>query len=164
MKDSHTDHGKNDNDVIRVLIINIGDHYFGTPIHEIQDVIQRQKTTQVPLTQNSIIGLLNLRGHIVTEVNMATALNIPSAVETERKYSIVIGQKGELYSLAIDDIGDVIDVQSSSIETIPETIDRSWINVSKGVIRLPEKLVVILNLEALITRLTQNAQDIQAIA
>lgn len=153
----------NDNeDVTRILIVSIGDHYFGTPIHEIHDVIQRQKTTPVPLTQNSIIGLLNLRGHIVTEVDMATALNIPSSENARKKYSIVIGQKGELYSLAIDDIGDVIDAQMSTIEPIPETVDRSWISLSKGVIRLPDHLIIILDLEALITKLTQNAQSIQA--
>ena len=153
----------NDNeDVTRILIVSIGDHYFGTAIHEIHNVIQRQKTTPVPLTQNSIIGLLNLRGHIVTEVDMATALNIPSSENARKKYSIVIGQKGELYSLAIDDIGDVIDAQMSTIEPIPETVDRSWISLSKGVIRLPDHLIIILDLEALITKLTQNAQSIQA--
>lgn len=164
MSDVHNDSNLTDSDVVRILIINIGDHYFGTPIHEIHDVIQRQKTTQVPLTQNSIIGLLNLRGHIVTEVSMATALNIQSSKDTVKKYSIVIGQKGELYSLAIDDIGDVIDVDTSSIEHIPETVDRSWITIATGVVRLPDKLIVILDLESLIAKLTQNAQDIKATA
>lgn len=157
---------QNDNNAIRVLIVNIGDHYFGIPIHEIHDVIQRQKTTPVPLTQNSIIGLLNLRGHIVTEIDMATALQINTRSETVRKnkYSIVIGQRGELYSLAIDDIGDVIDIQSSDVEPIPETVDRNWLTLVKGVIRLPDKLVITLDLEALVAKLTQNAQNILATA
>jgi purine-binding chemotaxis protein CheW len=146
------------NDISRILITNIGDHYFGAAIDEIHDVIQRQRTTQVPLTRPNIIGLLNLRGHIVTEIDMAKTLEIDVDLDNQKQgeYSIVISYENELYSLAFDGIGDVINIQNTAIEHLPETINRRWHSMSKGVYRLPDKLLVILDLKTIIGELTHS--------
>ena len=110
------------------LILNIGQHHFAANVSNIQDVIRSGNKTPVPLAKKSIGGLLNLRGHIVTEINVSETLGIKK--ETDTGFSIVINNNDELYSLPFDGIGDVIDVSASDIEPLPETIQRSWHQVA----------------------------------
>jgi purine-binding chemotaxis protein CheW len=129
-------------------------------IDTIHDVIRRQKTTPVPLASDNIVGLLNLRGHIVTEIDMAKTLDVPYTPELplNQQYSLVINCKGELYSLAFDSIGDVIDVRKDQIERLPETVNPRWLQVTKGVYRMPDKLIVILDLYAVVDQITSDVQ------
>jgi purine-binding chemotaxis protein CheW len=136
----------------KILVSNIGEHYFGIAIDSIQDVIKCSPTTPVPLAPDNIVGLLNLRGHIVTEIDIAKTLDIDVV---DRKqiidcFSIVINKNNEMYSLVFDDIGDVIDINVSEIEPLPFTIDKKWVSLSKGVYRLPTMLVVLLDFNLLI--------------
>lgn len=134
---------KSKEDIVRVLIVNI------------HDVIQRQKTTPVPLTKTNIVGLLNLRGHIVTEIDMVQTLGIEvnSDEPVKREYSLVVNHDAELYSLVFDDIGDVIDINGTAIERLPGTESVRWASISKGVYGLPDKLLVILDVKAIIGEL-----------
>lgn len=143
-------------DTFKILILNIGNHYFGAPIESIQDVIQRNPTTPVPLTPPNIIGLLNLRGHIVTEIDVAYTLGIHNRdwLAGNNGYSIVINRGGEMYSLVFEGIGDVVDVMDSSIERLPDTINRKWFSISRGVCRMGDKLVVLLDFNLMIDHLT----------
>ncbi len=154
-----SENGKSKDDIIRVLIVNICDHYFGAPINEIHDVIRSQKTTFVPLTKPNIVGLLNLRGHIVTEIDMVKTLGIDvdSDEPAKREYSLVVNHNGELYSLVFDNIGDVIDISSTAIERLPETVNHQWASMSRGVYGLPDKLLVILDFKAIISELTTHS-------
>ena len=156
-----TDQDSNKNDIVRTLIVNIGNHYFGAPIADIHDVIQRQATTAVPHAQHNIIGLLNLRGHIVTEIDMAKTLEISLDNQSAKpgEYSVVINHQGELYSLVFDGIGDVIDIPANALERLPETVNRRWFSMAKGVHRLPDKLLVVLDLTALVSQITGQAQS-----
>ena len=147
---------------LKALIVNIGAHYFGTIIDNIQDVIQRNPTTPVPLAPDNIIGLLNLRGHIVTEIDVARTLEIEdeSGIEAEKGYSVVINKENEMYSLVFEEVGDVVDIPYSSIEKLPDTIQKKWFTVSKGVYRMDEKLIVLLDFNLLIDHLTPDSQPL----
>ena len=140
---------------MNVLVCNIGTHYFGAIIDHIQDVIRRSPTTPVPLTSPNIVGLLNLRGHIVTEIDVAKTLGIADeSDENLDGYSVVINKDHEMYSLVFDGVGDVIDIPVSQIENLPFTIDKTWSALSHGVYRLNDKLLVILDFDLLINKLT----------
>lgn len=149
-------------DTFKTLIVNIGPHYFGAIIDNVQDVIQRNPTTAVPLAPENIIGLLNLRGHIVTEIDVARTLDLDSerTIGKEDGYSIVINRGGEMYSLVFEDVGDVIDISCDQVEKLPDTIEKKWFSVSRGVYRLGEKLVVLLDFNLLIDHLTPDSQDL----
>ena len=127
------------------LILNIDQHYFAVNVNTIEDVIKQNKKTAVPLSSSNIGGVLNLRGYIVTEINVAQTLGIRSAQNNDG-FAVVINRKDELYSLAFDNIGDVIEIAFSEIAPLPETIQKSWHQLSKGVYRQDDKLVVILDL------------------
>lgn len=146
---------------IKLLIVNIGPYYFGAPIDRIQDVIQRNPTTPVPLAPENIIGLLNLRGHIVTEIDVARTLGIQarSLHDSNHGYSIVINFDGEMYSLVFEGIGDVIDIPTDQIEKIPDTVERSWLELTNGVIRMGAQLVILLDFDRLIRHLTPEPEN-----
>lgn len=149
-------------DTFKILVVNIGGHYFGAPIENIQDVIQRNPTTPVPLTTSNIIGLLNLRGHIVTEIDVAYTLGIMDRHKLmgSAGYSIVINRGGEMYSLVFEGIGDVVDVSKSDIEKLPDTVSRRWVSISRGVCRMGDKLVVLLDFNLMIDHLTPEPANI----
>lgn len=110
-----------------------------------QDVIKLSKKTPVPLSQKNISGLLNLRGHIVTEINVSQTLGLKEKVKSG--FAVVINRDDELYSLAFEGIGDVIEISFSEIEPLPETVQKNWHQLAKGVYRMGDKLIVILDLE-----------------
>lgn len=143
-------------DMIKAVIVNIGNHYFGAVIDNVQDIIQRNPTTPVPLTDDKVIGLLNLRGHIVTEIDVARTLNIHYSPDFEKDggYSIVINRNGEMYSLVFEGIGDVIDIPTDDVEKLPDTINSEWIEISRGVYRMEGRLVVLLDFDLLIKHIT----------
>lgn len=138
--------------LVKVLVANIGDHYFGLTIDNIQDVIKCSPTTHVPLAPDNIVGLLNLRGHIVTEIDIAKTLAVESEVRkrTEECFSVVINKNNEMYSLVFEGVGDVVDISESEIEALPFTINKKWFSLSKGVYRMDDVLLVILDFDLLI--------------
>ena len=141
---------------VKVLILNIGQRYFGAFIDNVQDVIKRSETTAVPLTPSHIVGLLNLRGHIVTEIDVADTLELKDewgSAESEG-YAIVVNSGEEMYSMVFEGIGDVIDIPQSEIEKLPDTVSKKWGSVSRGVYRMEEKLVVLLDFSLLLEDLT----------
>jgi purine-binding chemotaxis protein CheW len=153
--------GAQNKNTLPILILSIGNQFYGACIHDISDVIRRQKSTKVPLSGTHIAGLLNLRGYIVTELNMLEILGIDRASVTKpkREYSLVVNNDDELYSLVFDNIGDVIDIPLSKIEKLPETMTDKWSALSKGVIGLPHNLVIILDLKAIVKSLPALATD-----
>ena len=146
----------------KVLIVNIGDHYFGALIDNIEDVIPRSPTTPVPLAPANIVGLLNLRGHIVTEIDVARTLDIEAEVSMDKAqgYSIVVNKDAEMYSLVFDGVGDVVDIPAQKIEKLPDTIHKSWCRVSRGVYRYGEKLIVLLDFDLLIDHLSPQEKEV----
>ncbi len=148
---------------VQYLVLNIGPHYFAVNVQNIEDVIKSGKTTPVPLSKDNINGLLNLRGHIVTEINVAKTLNIDSQSKNEDCYTVVINIKNEFYSLSFGGIGDVIKISPDDIHHLPETVQKEWHYVSKGVHRLSEHILVILDLNLLIEMIAKkdntNAND-----
>ena len=136
------------------LIVSIGKHFFATRVDNVEDVIRQGKITKVRLANENIEGLLNLRGHIVTQISVAKTLGIERS-NPEKGFAIVIMLKGEFYSLTFDKIGDVIEIADNDIAPIPETVKKSWHQLSKGVYRLHDKLLVLLDLEAFIQYIGQ---------
>ena len=147
------------------LILNIDTHYFAVKVENIEDVIKTDSKTPVPLSKNNINGLLNLRGYIVTEINVSKTLGIDRE-QDDGGFAVVINRNDELYSLAFDGIGDVIEIGFSQIEPLPETVQKNWHKVAKGVYRLDNKLAVILDLdlfvESLIDKSGKDNSDLES--
>lgn len=136
------------------LTIMIGDQIFGIPILQVQDVLGEQKVTRVPLAPPAVAGSLNLRGRIVTAIDVRTCLGMPPYDRgSAREMSVVVENQGELYSLLIDRVGDVMSLEAKDYESNPSTLDPLWRNVCQGIYRLKDRLLVVLDIPRLLENL-----------
>lgn len=137
------------------LTLKINNQLFGIPVLQVQDVLGETVVTRIPLAPPQVAGALNLRGRIVTAVNVRRCLGLPDDDKSHNKMSIVVEQDGELYSLIIDSVGDVLTLDNSSFEQNPPTLDLLWRSVSLGVYRLDGNLLIILDIAKLLHSLNR---------
>lgn len=136
------------------LTINIAGQLFGIPVLQVQDVLGEQKVTPIPLSPPEVAGALNLRGRIVTAINVRKKLGLDSGTakggEKQNAMSVVVEHNNELYSLIIDSVGDVLALKQKDFEPSPPTLDSLWRSISLGIYRLNDKLLVVLDVSKLL--------------
>jgi purine-binding chemotaxis protein CheW len=125
----------------------IGEQFFGLPIARVQDVFAPQRMTLVPLAGPEIAGLINLRGRIVTMIDLRRRLDLRAREDDRRIMAIGVEHKGESYGLLIDEIGEVVKLALGSREDNPVNLDEELARVSSGVHRLDGRLMVVLDVE-----------------
>lgn len=118
---------------------------FGVDVREIQEVIRYQEMTRVPLANSVVSGLINLRGQIVTAIDMRTRLSMPPRAEGQKPMNVVLRTDDGAVSLLVDEIGDVIQVDETSFEEAPPTLDGSSRDLLKGVYKLEHQLMLVLD-------------------
>jgi len=124
---------------------------FGIPVLVVQDVLGPQKITRIPLSPPEVAGSLNLRGRIVTAIDVRMRLRLPKKkAESGEGMSVVVDMKGELYSLRVDQVGEVLSLPAAKFERNPPTLDPLWREFSTGIYRLDEKLLVVLDVPRLL--------------
>ena len=124
---------------------NVGDLFFGLEVRKVQEVLRYQEMTGVPRANNVIEGLINLRGQIVTALDMRVRLKMPPRENGETPMNIVVHNEDGAVSLLVDEIGDVIEVDQGSFETPPETIDQTARELLEGVHKLENRLLLVLS-------------------
>lgn len=132
------------------LIIHVEDQIFGVPVLQIQDVLRDIKFTKVPLAPPEVSGALNLRGRVVTAINVRQRLGLKPYESDLKPFSVVVEHGGELYSLVIDSVGDVLSIKDNSIKENPPTLDPLWRDISTGIFRMDEKLMLVLDVSKLL--------------
>jgi purine-binding chemotaxis protein CheW len=125
----------------------IGGQLFGLPISRVQDVFMPQRLTRVPLAGPEIAGVLNLRGRIVTALDMRKRLGLTETETVAQSMAIGIESRGESYGLLIDAIGEVLKLPAAGREDNPVNLDARLARVSAGVHRLDGKLLVVLDVD-----------------
>lgn len=135
-----------------LVSIQIGGQTFGVPVLEVQDVIAQTTINRVPLAPPEIAGSLNLRGRIVTAIDMRRRLNLPPQAEGKASVAVIVEQpSGELYALMVDDVGDVLWLSPSAHEPTPPTLSPAWRAVCDGLYRLEGDLMLVLRTQAILT-------------
>ncbi len=125
----------------------VGEQLFGLPIARVQDVFKPDRMTKVPLSSQEIAGILNLRGRIVTVIDMRCRLGMAEEKRAQPPMAIGIECRGESYGLLIDKIGEVMTLADSMRENNPVNLDPRLAQVSTGVIRLDSQLLVVLDID-----------------
>ncbi|MBI4969241.1 MAG: chemotaxis protein CheW [Rhodospirillales bacterium] len=123
---------------------------FGIPVLTVQDVLGPQKITRIPLSPPEVAGSLNLRGRIVTAIDVRKRLGLSARSEKSTSMSVVVDMSGELYSLMVDQVGEVLSLKSAAFERNPPTLDPVWRDFSAGIYRLDGKLLVVLDVARLL--------------
>ena len=124
----------------------IGGQLFGLPISRVQDVFMPERLTRVPLSSSEIAGVLNLRGRIVTVVDMRARLGLP-AEDGKTPMAVGVDLRGESYGLLIDQIGEVLRLPDDSREENPVNLDPRMAKLAGGVHRLDGQLMVVLDVD-----------------
>ncbi|WP_068313539.1 chemotaxis protein CheW [Polycladidibacter hongkongensis] len=140
---------------IQYVTVRIGGQLFGLPISQVHDVFVPEKVTKVPLAPVEVEGVLNLRGRIVTAINMRKKLGLVDEDKVEDMMAVGIEYKGESYGLVIDSVGEVLNLSAHEHEANPSNLDPRWAMVSGGIHRLSGELMVILDIDRLLTSLIE---------
>jgi purine-binding chemotaxis protein CheW len=131
------------------VTVMVGDQIFGLPIDRVHDVFIASAVTEVPLAPREIVGLLNLRGRVVTSMCLRRRLGMPDAAEG-REMAVGLEHQGESYGLLVDQVGEVMKLSADTHEPNPVHMDQRWVRLSRGVHRLDDKLLIILDVDAVL--------------
>ena len=108
----------------KICTFYVAGYFFGIDVFKIQEVIRYQEMTYVPLADERISGLINLRGQIVTAINMRERLEFPLLQDNEKPTNVIVRTEDGAISLLVDDIGDVIDITIDTFESPPRKFKR----------------------------------------
>lgn len=137
-------------DVTQYVTFSIQDHLFGIPALLIEEIVSFLPITKIPLAPKEIAGTLNLRGRIVTAIEMRILLGFPERLQNEKFMNIVVSEKNNLYSLMVDSIEEVLILPSSTISPNPPTMNDQWQQYTDGVFQLKNNLLIVLKPNALL--------------
>ncbi len=122
-------------------------HYFGIDVLEVQEVLRHQEMTQVPLAPAAVRGLINLRGQIVTAIDLRRRLDFPDRADGTPPVNVVVRTDDGAVSLLVDEIGDVLQVPEAAFERPPETLRGTARELIRGAYKLDGQLLLVLNTE-----------------
>jgi purine-binding chemotaxis protein CheW len=138
---------------------------FGVEVEKVQEVLRCQETTRVPLAPEVVGGLLNLRGQIVTAVDLRRRLELRERPAGEQPMNVVVRMDDSAVSLLVDEIGDVVEVDESLFENPPDTLSGVARETISGVYKLKDRLLLLLKMGKaleLATGLREGAESARA--
>jgi purine-binding chemotaxis protein CheW len=123
--------------------------FFGIEVEKVQEVIRYQQVTPVPLAPDVVRGLINLRGQIVTAIDLRRLLQVGDRNDDRLPINIVIQTRQGIFSLLVDRIGDVLEVEEDCFEHPPDTLEGLARELIRGAYKLQGRLLLVLNVEKL---------------
>ncbi|WP_029030509.1 chemotaxis protein CheW [Salinarimonas rosea] len=142
--------GRLSGDMEEFVTVMVADQMFGLPIDRVHDVFIASSLTTVPLSPPEIAGLLNLRGRVVTAVDLRRRLGLPDRSTSGDEMAVGLEHKGESYGLLVDSVGEVMKLSVDTHEPSPVHMDPRWVKLSHGVHRLEGRLLIILDVDAVL--------------
>lgn len=119
--------------------------FFGVEVEQVQEVIRYQQMTRVPLASEVVSGLINLRGQIVTAIDLRRRLGLPDRGEQEMPMNVVVRSDEGIVSLLVDEIGDVQEVPAELFEYPPDTLSGEARSLIRGVYKMENHLLLVLD-------------------
>ena len=133
-----------------LVTLTVAGQLCGVPVLSVRDVLGEQVITRIPLAPPEVAGSLNLRGRIVTAIDLRRRLRLPPAPSGTPRMSVVAEQGGELYALLVDQVSEVMTLRASAFERTPPTLPQAWAAFADGVYRLQAGLLVVLDVPRLL--------------
>ena len=131
---------------------------FGIEIEKVQEVIRPQDLTSVPLAPKVVEGLINLRGQIVTAIDLRRRLDLPPRPDDEMPMNVVLPSRSGPVSLLVDRVGEVVEVDDEAFENPPETLRGSARSMIRGAYKLAGSLLLVLNVERVLSVSEESAR------
>lgn len=127
------------------------DQFFGVPVQQVQEVIRYQDMTRVPLVPTVIRGLINLRGQIVMAVDLRRRFGMEDRPDSQLPMNVVVRTDDGAVSFLVDEIGDVLEASEEGFEQPPETLQGHARELVRGVYKLRERLMLVLDTERVVS-------------
>ncbi|MCD6292268.1 MAG: purine-binding chemotaxis protein CheW [Deltaproteobacteria bacterium] len=143
---------------LQLCSFQLADALFGIDTMLVQEIIKVPEITKVYQAPEEIIGIINLRGKIVTIIDLAIKLDLPTDVETSNRRIIIVESRNEPFGLMVDTINDVIHIDGDELDSAPANVRIAQGRFITGVFRDEEQLIAILNIEEIIS-LAENKTD-----
>jgi purine-binding chemotaxis protein CheW len=124
---------------------SVADLLLGIDVKRIEEVLHDQQLTPVPLAPRSVLGLLNIRGQIVSAIDARRQLGLAERDADQAVAHIIVLSQGEPASLVVDAEGEVLDVETDAVEDLPETVDADLRRFLTGAYRLDDALLLLLD-------------------
>jgi purine-binding chemotaxis protein CheW len=123
----------------------VAGHCFGLDVLRVQEIIRFQEMTRVPLAPREVRGLINLRGQIVTAIDLRRRLGLKDLANELEPVNVVVQTADGAVSLLVDEFGDVLNVPESLFEPPPETLRGSARELIRGACKLEDRLLLVLD-------------------
>lgn len=133
------------------VTLSVADQLCGIAVPGVRDILGEQTITRIPLAARDVAGSLNLRGRIVTAIDLRRRMGLPDAAADAARMSVVIDQGGELYALLVDQVSEVLTLPAERFEPTPQTLPPPWASFSTGIYRLEDRLLVVLDTAQLLS-------------
>lgn len=134
---------------LQLCSFKIGDNYFAISVYDVQEVIKAQRLTVIPLIDEQVRGLINLRGQIVTSISLRKLFNLED--DLNKPYmNVIVKTEDYLFALVVDEILDVIDLDESMYENTSQVLTDDVGQYINGVFKMKDKLLIYLSLDKII--------------
>lgn len=135
----------------QVCTFYLDSQMYGVEVQLVQEVIRYQEMTDVPLAPDSVVGLINLRGQIVTAIDMRKRLGLPARTEDRLPMNVVVRCDEGAVSLLVDQIGDVQEILTENLEPVPDTLPERSRSMIRGAYKMKSHLLLLLDTERSMT-------------
>ncbi|KKB96124.1 Chemotaxis protein CheW [Candidatus Arcanobacter lacustris] len=140
-----------DDEKKQFLTMELGGHLLGLSIYTVRDVLASQQITKIPLAPKEVLGSLNLRGRVVTAIDLKVVLNIEEedkkdTVVKKKNMGVVVEHGNELYSFIVESVGEVLSLSASDFVTSPTNLSKNWRDLSLGICPLKGRLLIIIDI------------------
>jgi len=133
-----------------LVMLTIADQLCGVPVLSVRDILGEQPITRIPLAPSNVAGSLNLRGRIVTAIDLRRRLGVPPTPVGMPRMSVVTEYRGDLYALLVDQVNEVMTPPESNYERNPPSLPPSWAEFCNGIYRLQTRLMVLLDIDRIL--------------
>lgn len=133
--------------MVRLATFTVGDLFFGIDVTRVQEVLRFQRMTAVPQAPDVIEGLINLRGQIVTAIDMRCRLNLPPRPADQEPMNVVVRTSDGPVSFLVDEIGDVMEMDNVTFDYPPDNLDATARQIIRGVYKLSDRLLLVIDEE-----------------
>jgi len=143
-----------------LLTCRVGKQWLGLQVKQVREVVTPQPSTDMPLAPDAVMGLINLRGRVITQLDVRKVVGLQAREADDYRVAIVETMSGEDFGLVMDEVGEVVDLDPDMYEKTPKTLDKIWRDVSDGVLKQAERVVVLVNVERFIAMTIPQTDDL----
>ncbi|MDX8406019.1 MAG: chemotaxis protein CheW [Mariprofundus sp.] len=142
-----------------LLTCRVGKQWLALPVRYVREVVTPMPCTKMPLSDAAVMGLINLRGRVITQLDVRRIVGLPERENDDFRIAIVETMSGESFGLAMDAVGEVIKLDVDAYEKTPRTLDKVWRDVSDGVLKRDEFVLVLINVDRFIALTVAHLKD-----